>query len=183
MPQFGLGTLANLSDEETIRIVLAALDAGYRGIDTATRYKNESAIGKALKQFGIAREEVFVTSKVWNSDQGRDATRRAFDATLADLGFDYIDLYLIHFPAPMAGLYVETWHTLEEIYRDGRARAIGVANFQIPHLSDVLDSGSLVPAVNQVELHPRLQQRAIRAFNQEHGIKTEAWSPLAMGAA
>jgi diketogulonate reductase-like aldo/keto reductase len=181
MPQLGLGTLANLPEAETIRIVLAALDAGYRAFDTATRYINERGVGIALREFGLPREETFITTKVWNTDQGREAAIRAFERSLSELGLDYVDLYLIHFPAPMLGRYLETWLTLEELYAEGHVRAIGVANFQTHHLDDVLRFGTIVPVVNQIELHPRLQQRTLRAFNARHGIATEAWSPLGMG--
>ena len=181
MPQVGLGCANGLDDEGMVRLVTAALEVGYRAFDTAPRYHNEHGLGLALRQAGIPRAQVFVTTKVWSTDQGRDATRRAFDASLDQLGLEHIDLYLIHFPAPMLGLYVETWLTLEEFYREGRARAIGVANFEPHHLEEIIGQGSVVPAVNQVELHPRLQQRRLREFNAEHGIRTEAWSPMAMG--
>jgi 2,5-diketo-D-gluconate reductase A len=181
MPQVGLGCANGMDDEGMVRLVTAALEVGYRSFDTAPRYHNEHGLGLALREAGIPRSEVFVTTKVWSTDQGRDATRRSFDASLDQLGLGYIDLYLIHFPAPMLGLYVETWLTLEEFYRQGRARSIGVANFEPHHLQEIIRHGSVVPAVNQVELHPRLQQRRVRQFNAEHGIRTEAWSPMAMG--
>lgn len=181
MPQVGLGCANGLDDEGMVRLVTAAVEVGYRAFDTAPRYHNEHGLGLALRQAGIPRAQVFVTTKVWSTDQGRDATRRAFDASLDQLDLEYIDLYLIHFPAPMLGLYVETWLTLEEFYRGGRVRAIGVANFEPHHLEEIIGEGSVVPAVNQVELHPRLQQRRLREFNAEHGIRTEAWSPMAMG--
>jgi diketogulonate reductase-like aldo/keto reductase len=181
MPQVGLGCANGLDNEGMVRLVTAAYEIGYRAFDTAPRYHNEHGLGLAVRHAGIPRAEVFVTTKVWSTDQGRDATRRAFDASLDELDMEYIDLYLIHFPAPMLGLYVETWLTLEEFYQEGRARAIGVANFEPHHLAEVIKKGSVVPAVNQVELHPRLQQRRLREFNAGHGIRTEAWSPMAMG--
>jgi diketogulonate reductase-like aldo/keto reductase len=181
MPQVGLGCANGLDDEGMVRLVTAAYEVGYRAFDTAPRYHNEHGLGLAVRHAGIPRAEVFVTTKVWSTDQGRDATRRAFDASLDQLGMEYVDLYLIHFPAPMLGLYVETWLTLEEFYQEGRARAIGVANFEPHHLAEVIRQGSVVPAVDQVELHPRLQQRHLREFNAGHGIRTEAWSPMAMG--
>jgi diketogulonate reductase-like aldo/keto reductase len=181
MPQVGLGCANGLDDEGMVRLVTAAYEIGYRAFDTAPRYHNEHGLGLAVRHAGIPRAEVFVTTKVWSTDQGRDATRRAFDASLDQLGMGYVDLYLIHFPAPMLGLYVETWLTLEEFYQEGRARAIGVANFAPHHLAEVIRQGSVVPAVDQVELHPRLQQRHLREFNAGHGIRTEAWSPMAMG--
>jgi diketogulonate reductase-like aldo/keto reductase len=181
MPQVGLGCANGLDDEGMVRLVTAAYEIGYRAFDTAPRYHNEHGLGLAVRHAGIPRAEVFVTTKVWSTDQGRDATRRAFDASLDQLGMEYVDLYLIHFPAPMLGLYVETWLTLEEFYQEGRARAIGVANFEPHHLAEVIREGSVVPAVDQVELHPRLQQRRLREFNAGHGIRTEAWSPMAMG--
>jgi diketogulonate reductase-like aldo/keto reductase len=181
MPQVGLGCANGLDDEGMVRLVTAAYEIGYRAFDTAPRYHNEHGLGLAVRHGGIPRADVFVTTKVWSTDQGRDATRRAFDASLDQLGMEYVDLYLIHFPAPMLGLYVETWLTLEEFYQEGRARAIGVANFEPHHLAEVIRQGSVVPAVDQVELHPRLQQRRLREFNAGHGIRTEAWSPMAMG--
>lgn len=181
MPQIGLGLANGLDEEGMWTLVTAALEAGYRSFDTAPRYHNEHGLGLALKRSGIPREEVRVTTKVWTSDLGREATLRSFDASLDQLGFDYVDLYLIHFPAPRLGLYVETWHTLEELYRQGRARAIGVANFEPQRLLEVMEAGSVVPAVNQVELHPRLQQKDLRAFDARHGIQTQAWSPMANG--
>ena len=181
IPQVGLGCANGLDEEGMLNLVSTALDAGYRLFDTAPRYNNERGLGLALKQCDVPREEVFVTTKVWTADQGRDATRKSFDASLERLGFDYVDLFLIHFPAPSLGLYVETWLTLEELYREGRARAIGVANFEPHHVDVILEAGSVVPAVNQVELHPRLQQKVVRAANAKHDIRTEAWSPLAMG--
>ncbi|MFI0241054.1 aldo/keto reductase [Streptomyces sp. NPDC016845] len=181
MPRLGFGVF-QVPDEETTAAVATALDAGYRSVDTAAIYGNERGVGRALADSGIARDELFVTTKLWNADQGYDATLAAFDASLDKLGLDHVDLYLIHWPAPARDLYAETWRALEKLYADGRTRAIGVSNFQPAHLERLLAEGSVVPAVNQIELHPGLQQRELRDFHAEHGIVTEAWSPLAQGA-
>jgi 2,5-diketo-D-gluconate reductase A len=181
MPQLGFGVF-QVPDEETATAVSSALRAGYRSIDTAAIYGNEQGVGKALAESGIARDELFVTTKLWNADQGYDATLAAFDASLEKLGLDHVDLYLIHWPTPARDLYADTWRALEKLYADGRTRAIGVSNFQPAHLERLLESASVVPAVNQIELHPGLQQRELRAFHARHGIATEAWSPLAQGA-
>ena len=182
MPQFGLGVW-QITDAQVPAAVQAALDAGYRSIDTATIYGNESAVGAALRQSGVPRSELFITTKVWNDSQGRDKTLLAFDASLKKLACDYLDLYLIHWPLPRLGLYLETWKALEELKRDGRVKAIGVSNFQPAHLQRLIDESGTVPAVNQVELHPFLQQKPLRAFHKKHGIVTEAWSPLAQAQA
>ncbi|WP_016700720.1 aldo/keto reductase [Actinoalloteichus spitiensis] len=180
MPQLGFGVY-QVPDEEATATVRAALDAGYRSIDTAALYQNEVGTGRALAESGIAREELFVTTKLWNTDQGYDATLRAFDASLARLGLDQVDLYLIHWPAPKLDRYVDTWRAFERIYADNRTRAIGVSNFQPAHLDRLFETSGIVPAVNQVELHPRLQQLAVREFDASHGIATEAWGPLGQG--
>ncbi|WP_410649091.1 aldo/keto reductase [Amycolatopsis sp. cmx-4-54] len=180
MPQLGFGVF-QVPDEETTAAVKAALDAGYRSIDTAAIYGNEAGVGKALAESGIPRDELFITTKLWNSEQGYDATLKAFDASLAKLGLDQVDLYLIHWPTPERDLYRDTWKAFEKLYADGRVRAIGVSNFQPAHLERLLDAGSVPPAVNQVEVHPYLQQAAVREFDAKHGIATEAWSPLAKG--
>jgi diketogulonate reductase-like aldo/keto reductase len=169
-------------DDETTAAVATALETGYRSIDTAAVYGNEAGVGRALAKSEIAREELFITTKVWNSDQGFDSALRAFDASLAKLGLDYVDLYLIHWPTPARGLYPETWRALERLLADGRIRAAGVSNFQPAHLRRLLDQGTVVPAVNQIELHPGLQQAELRGFHAQHDIATEAWSPLAQGA-
>jgi 2,5-diketo-D-gluconate reductase A len=161
MPQLGLG-VARVPDRDATAAVSAALEAGYRSIDTAKDYANEHGVGIALKESGIPRDELFVTTKVWNSDQGRTAAPRAFDASLTRLGLDYVDLYLIHWPAPRQGLYTDTWLALERLYAERRVRAIGVSNFEPSHLRAVLERGSVTPAVNQIELHPRLQQEGLR---------------------
>ncbi|MFH8686241.1 aldo/keto reductase [Streptomyces anulatus] len=181
VPQLGFGVF-QVPDDETTAAVSAALEAGYRSIDTAAIYGNEVGVGRALAASGIPREELFVTTKLWNADQGYDATLAAFDASLAKLGLDYVDLYLIHWPTPAHDLYPESWRALEKLAADGRIRAAGVSNFQPAHLRRLLETGTLVPAVNQIELHPGLQQAELRAFHAEHGIATEAWSPLAQGA-
>ncbi|KRV51228.1 oxidoreductase [Wenjunlia vitaminophila] len=180
MPQLGFGVW-RIPQDRTTEAVRAALDAGYRSVDTAAVYENEEGTGRALVGSGLPREELFVTTKVWNSEQGFDATLRAFDASLERLGLEYVDLYLIHWPAPAKDLYVETWTALERIHAEGRAKAIGVSNFQVPHLRRLIGETSVVPAVNQVELHPWLQQRELREFHAEHGIATEAWGPLGRG--
>ncbi|RVW09749.1 aldo/keto reductase [Prescottella agglutinans] len=181
MPQLGFGVF-QVPDDETTAAVSGALEAGYRSIDTAAIYGNERGVGRAIASSGIPRRELFVTTKLWNEDQGYDRTPAAFDASLDKLGLDYVDLYLVHWPAPARNLFVETYGALEKIFADGRARAIGVSNFQIPHLERLLEHTGITPAVNQVELHPALQQAELRAFHARHGIATEAWSPLAQGA-
>ena len=180
MPQLGFGVF-QVPDAETTAAVSAALHAGYRSIDTAALYGNEAGVGKALAASGLDRDELFITTKVWNSEQGYDKTLRAFDASMKKLGLEQLDLYLIHWPTPARDLYVETWKAFEKLYADGRVRAVGVSNFQPAHLERILDTGGTVPAVNQVELHPYLQQVEVRAFDAKHEIATEAWSPLAKG--
>lgn len=180
MPQLGFGVF-QVPPEDTAKAVQAALQAGYRSLDTAAAYRNEEGVAEGIRAAGVAREELFITTKLWNSDHGYDATQRAFDASLDKLATSYVDLYLIHWPVPEQDRYVDSWRAFEKIYADGRARAIGVSNFHIPHLRRVMDSSETVPAVNQVESHPRLPQAELRAFHAEHGIATEAWSPLAQG--
>ncbi|WP_306318999.1 MULTISPECIES: aldo/keto reductase [unclassified Streptomyces] len=180
MPQLGFGVF-QVPDEEAYAAVTSALESGYRSIDTATLYENEKGTGRAIADSGLAREDVFVTTKLWNDAQGRDAALRAFDASLGRLGMDYVDLYLIHWPAPAQDKYVETWQAFEEILADGRARAIGVSNFLPEHLDRLAAETSVVPALNQIELHPRLQQEELRTYGAKHGIATEAWSPLGRG--
>lgn len=181
IPQLGFGVF-QVPDDETEAAVLQALAAGYRSIDTASAYGNERGVGKAIAASGIAREELFVTTKLWNPDQGRATTRTAYEASLERLGLDHVDLYLIHWPAPALGRFVESWQTLEDLYAAGTVRAIGVSNFLPEHLQAILDLGGSVPAVNQIELHPALHQAEVTAYGARHGIATEAWSPLAQGA-
>ncbi|MEU6113171.1 aldo/keto reductase [Streptomyces sp. NPDC047117] len=181
MPQLGFGVF-QVPDDETTAAVTSALEAGYRSIDTAAVYGNETGVGRALASSGIARDDLFVTTKLWNDDQGYDATLAAFDASLAKLGLDHVDLYLIHWPTPARDRYLDTWRAFEKLLADGRTRAIGVSNFQPAHLQRLLDASGIVPVVNQIELHPGLQQSELRAFHAQHGIATEAWSPLAQGA-
>ena len=181
IPQLGFGVW-QVPSEGTAKAVRTALDSGYRSIDTAAAYRNEAGVGEAIRSSGLPRQDLFVTTKLRNSDQGYDPALRAFDASLSELGLDYVDLYLIHWPLPKRDNYVDTWRALEKLHADGRVRAVGVSNFQVPHLRRLLDETEIVPAVNQVELHPNLQQAALREFHAEHGIVTEAWSPLAQGA-
>ncbi|WP_327327020.1 aldo/keto reductase [Streptomyces sp. NBC_01210] len=180
MPQLGFGVW-QVPDDEAAKVVGTALEAGYRSIDTAAIYENEEGTGRAIAASGIAREDLFITTKLWNSEQGYDSTLRAFDTSLDKVGLDYIDLYLIHWPVPSKSAYVETYKAFEKIYADGRAKAIGVSNFAAEHLERLIGETSVVPAVNQIELHPQLQQTELRAFHAEHGIRTEAWSPLGQG--
>ncbi|WP_431038090.1 aldo/keto reductase [Streptomyces sp. P6-2-1] len=180
MPQLGFGVW-QVPDEEATTAVGHALDAGYRSIDTAAIYGNERGTGKAIAASGLARDELFVTTKLWNEEQGYDSTLRAFDASLDKLGLDYVDLYLIHWPCPAKDRYVDTWRAFEKLLADGRTRAIGVSNFTPAHLKRLVEETSVIPAVNQIELHPHLQQSEARAFHAEQGIATEAWSPLGQG--
>jgi 2,5-diketo-D-gluconate reductase A len=180
IPQVGFGVFL-IPQQETKAAVTSALDCGYRHVDTAMIYQNEAAVGEAIAESSIDRGDLFVTTKCWNADQGYDEARKAFDASLDRLGLDYLDLYLIHWPVPSKDRYVETWKALESLYAEGRVRSIGVSNFQPAHLQRLLDETETVPAINQIELHPWLQQHELRAFHAEHGIVTEAWSPLAAG--
>jgi diketogulonate reductase-like aldo/keto reductase len=180
IPQVGFGVF-QVPSQDTEAAVTTALDAGYRHIDTAAAYGNEEEVGAAIAAAGIPREDLFVTTKLWNNDQGRDRARKAFEASLGKLGLDYVDLYLIHWPAPSNGLYVETWQTLVDIHREGLIRTPGVSNFEPEHLDRLAQESDVVPAVNQIELHPYLQQQELRRVHAERGIVTEAWSPLAQG--
>ncbi len=179
IPRIGLGVFQAPRGEETRAAVRAALELGYRHVDTARIYGNETDVGAAIRESGVPRAEVFVTTKLWNADQGYDSARRAFDASLARLGLEWIDLYLIHWPVPR--LRLESWRALEEIHAEGRARAIGVSNFMPKHLRELLAVAKTVPAANQVETSPFLQQRDTRALCAEHGIVVEAYSPLTKG--
>ena len=177
IPQLGLGVFL-VDPAEAERIVLDALEVGYRHIDTARIYKNEEGVGRAIAASGIPREELYITTKLWNRDQGTDSARAALDTSLEKLGLDHVDLYLIHWPAPKYGKHVESWHTLVELRDAGLARSVGVSNFMAYHLDDLAAASPVAPAVNQVELHPAFQQRDLRAFHEARGIRTESWSPL-----
>jgi 2,5-diketo-D-gluconate reductase A len=179
MPQVGYGVLL-IPDDETEVVVRTAIEAGYRRIDTATIYGNEQGVGTAIAASSVPREELFVTTKLWNDDQGHP--REAFEASLQRLGLRYVDLYLIHWPMPAHDRYVDAWRVLAELRDEGLIRSIGVSNFQVDHLERLIRETDVVPAVNQIELHPRLVQEQLRTFHREHGIVTEAWSPLARGA-
>ncbi|MFZ4893916.1 aldo/keto reductase [Plantibacter sp. Mn2098] len=180
IPQLGLGVY-KIPDDEAAAAVTTAIEAGYRHIDTATLYQNERGVGRAIRESSVPREDLFLTTKVWNTDQGFDETMRAFDTSIDLLGLDSVDLYLIHWPAPKQDRYLDTWRALERLQADGRVRSIGVSNFHPHHLVRLLDHADVVPAVHQVELHPWLPQREVREFDAGHGILTEAWSPLARG--
>jgi 2,5-diketo-D-gluconate reductase A len=181
IPQLGFGVF-QVPPEDTQEVVEKALATGYRHVDTAAAYRNEKGVGEAITASGIPRDEVFVTTKLWNSQQGHDSTLEAFEASLGRLGFDYVDLYLIHWPVPTEGRFVDTWRAFERIHEEGRARTIGVSNFRIEDLERLERETTVRPTVNQVELHPGLQQEELRAWQAEHQIATEAWSPLAQGA-
>ena len=179
MPGFGLGVFKMEDGDETIQSVIKAIKLGYRSIDTAALYNNEEGVGQAIRQSGIPREELFITTKVWNSDQGYETALQAFKESKRKLGVDYIDLYLVHWP--VAGKYKETWRALEQLYRQGEVRAIGVSNFHKHHLEDLFADAEIKPMVNQVELHPLLAQSGLREYCKEEGIAVEAWAPLAQG--
>ncbi|MEN8798935.1 MAG: aldo/keto reductase [Flavobacteriaceae bacterium] len=179
MPYFGLGVYLSEDGQEVINAVKWALDEGYRHVDTASVYNNESGVGQGIKESSVPREEVFLVSKVWNSDQGYDSTLKAFDDSLARLGTDYLDLFLIHWP--VAGRYKDTWRALERLYAEKRVRSIGVSNFLQHHLEDLLDSAAIVPMVNQMEFHPFLVQQDLLNYCRDHRIQYEAWSPMMQG--
>ncbi len=182
IPQLGFGVF-QIEPKNTAKAVSEALEIGYRHIDTAQMYGNEKEVGEAIRSSGLDRGEVFVTSKLSNGSHEPSDAREAFDRTLSELGFDYVDLFLIHWPLPTRydGDFVSTWETLEEFHSDGRARSIGVSNFQIKHLEQLAAETDTVPAVNQIEVHPYLTNEAVRSYGREHGILTEAWSPIAQG--
>lgn len=180
MPQFGLGVWQT-PPEQAAEVVKTAIEAGYRAVDTAAVYRNEAGVGEGLKAAGEAAQGVFVTTKLWNENQGYDAALQAFDKSLGRLGLSSIDLYLIHWPSPQRDLYVDSWKALVRLKAEGRARSIGVSNFQPEHLERIIGETGVTPAVNQVELHPRFQQRALREAHQRMGIATESWSPLGQG--
>lgn len=180
MPTIGFGTW-KITNVDAPKIVSEALDAGYRLIDTATVYENEDGVGTAIKESSVSRAEIFLATKVWSNMHGYDSTLRAIDISLNKLKTDYLDLYHIHWPAPHLDKYVPTWKALARLHKEGLARSIGVCNFNISHLQRLLDETGIVPAVNQIELHPYFQQHELREFHAKHGIVTEAWSPLARG--
>ncbi len=179
MPYLGLGVYLSQDGQEVVNAVKWALEAGYRHIDTASVYGNEIGVGQAIIESSVEREKVFLTSKVWNSDQGYDNTLRAFDASLQRLDTDYLDLYLVHWP--VSGSYTETWRALEHLYSEKRVKAIGVSNFLQHHLESILANCAVIPMVNQMEFHPYLVQQKLLDFCQSHGIQYEAWSPLMQG--
>lgn len=178
MPYFGLGVFQSKAGGEVVNAVKYALDAGYKAIDTAAIYKNEEGVGLGIRESGQNREDLFITSKVWNSDQGYDSTLKAYDASLERLGLDYLDLYLIHWPKEKSA---ETWKALEKIYEEGRVKAIGISNFLQHHVEDLLKDANVVPMINQMEFHPRLVQQDLVEFCHSNGIRYEAWSPLMQG--
>jgi 2,5-diketo-D-gluconate reductase A len=180
IPQLGFGVF-QVPPEDTQEVVEQAFDAGYRHIDTAGAYRNEKGVGAAIAASGLAREDLFVTTKLWNSEQGFETTLAAFDASLGRLGLEYVDLYLIHWPVPSEDRFVDTWRAFERIHGEGRARTIGVSNFRVEDLERLEAETETRPTVNQIELHPRLQQAELRAWHADHGVVTEAWSPLAQG--
>jgi 2,5-diketo-D-gluconate reductase A len=181
VPQLGFGVF-QVPPDDTQRVVEEALAAGYRHVDTAAAYRNEKGVGAGIAASGIPREEIFVTTKLWNEQQGHDSALAAFEKSLGRLGMDRVDLYLIHWPVPPQGLFVETWRAFERIHEEGRARTIGVSNFRIEDLERLGRETGTVPTVNQVELHPRFHQTELRAWHEKHEIATEAWSPLGQGA-
>ena len=182
IPQLGFGVF-QVPPEHTAEAVTRAFEAGYRHIDTAAAYQNEAEVGQAFHASGLDREDVFITTKCFNTDHGHEVARHAFKRSLERLGLDHVDLYLIHWPVPSRDRYVETWKAFIELQSEGLVRAIGVSNFQPDHLRRIVDETGVTPAVNQVELHPRLQQAGLRREHDDRGIVTEAWSPLAQGAA
>ncbi len=181
IPQLGFGVF-QVPPEDTTETVLRAFEAGYRHIDTAAAYENEAGVGQAFKASGLSREEVFITTKLANPDQGYDSTKRALRASLDKLELDHVDLYLIHWPIPSKDRYVETWKAFIELQQEGLTRSIGVSNFQPDHLRRIAEETGVEPSVNQVELHPKLAQAGLRREHADRGILTEAWSPLAQGA-
>ena len=180
IPQVGLGVWQTPNDEAA-PAVKAALDAGYRHVDTAAVYENEEGVGEGIRQSGLARSDIFLTTKLWNNEQGYDQTLRAFDASLQRLGTDYVDLYLIHWPSAHRGLFVDTWKAFVKLKEEGRAKSIGVSNFYPEHIERIVAETSVVPVINQIELHPDFQQRETRAFHEKHKIATQSWSPLGQG--
>ncbi|RSL32415.1 aldo/keto reductase [Salibacterium salarium] len=182
MPQLGFGVW-QVEEDAAVPAVKKALETGYRSIDTAAAYKNESGVGQAIKDSGIPRDDLFITTKVWNEDQGYDNTLKAFNASLEKLGLDYVDMYLIHWPTPAYDDYVDTYKAMEKLYHDGKVKAIGVCNFDTDHLQRIIDECEVKPVVNQVECHPYFAQNELKKFCAEHDIYIEAWSPLMQGKA
>ncbi|MFC4024003.1 aldo/keto reductase [Oceanobacillus longus] len=179
MPGFGLGVYKVENGETVVNSVKTALKHGYRSIDTASFYDNEEGVGQGIKESGISREEIFITSKVWNEEQGYESTLEAFDTSLKKLNTDYLDLYLIHWP--VKGKYKDTWRAMEKLYADGKVRAIGVSNFHVHHLQDLMKDSEVKPVIDQVEYHPHLTQAELREFCEKENIQLEAWSPLKRG--
>lgn len=179
MPQLGFGVFKVKNGNETVESVKKAIEVGYRAIDTAAIYENEEGVGQAIRECGVPREELFITSKVWNTEQGYETTLQAFDDSLNRLGLEYLDLYLIHWPGK--DKYLETWRALEKLYQDGKVKSIGVSNFHVHHLENLLANSEVKPVVNQIELHPLLTQVEIRDYCAKHEIKVESWSPLGRG--
>lgn len=178
IPQLGLGVWQAKDGDEVEAAVSEAIKAGYRLIDTAAIYGNEVGVGRAIKSSGVPREELFITTKLWNSDQGYDKTLKAFDHSMKLLGLEYLDMYLIHWPMPALKLYNESWRAMEELYNQGRIKALGVCNFQIEHLEDLLKHATVKPVINQIELHPYFPQRELRQFADTQDIFIESWSPI-----
>lgn len=179
MPQLGFGVFKVKNGNETVESVKKAVEVGYRAIDTAAIYENEEGVGQAIRECGVPREELFITSKVWNTEQGYDTTLKAFEDSLNRLGMEYLDLYLIHWPGK--DKYLETWRALEKLYKDGKVKSIGVSNFHVHHLENLLANSEVKPVVNQIELHPLLTQVELRDYCAKHEIKVESWSPLGRG--
>jgi Aldo/keto reductases, related to diketogulonate reductase len=180
IPQVGLGVWQT-PDDVAVEVVRTALGAGYRHVDTAAVYENERGVGEGLRSSDVPRDEVFITTKLWNADQGYDSTLRAYDESLKRLGLETIDLYLIHWPAPHRDLYLDTWRAFVRLKEEGRVRSIGVSNFEVEHLDRIIGETGIVPVLNQIELHPRFQQKALREAHKKRGIVTQAWSPLGQG--
>lgn len=179
IPVIGLGVYKNTDQNELSTAIQTALDAGYRHIDTAAVYQNEAGVGEAVRKSGVPREKIFITTKVWNTDQGYEETLKAFDESLKQLGMDYVDLYLVHWPMP--GTYTETYRALETLYKERKVRAIGVSNFHEHHLEELFEICQVKPMINQIEYHPHLPQKSLKAFCEKHDIRLEAWAPLKRG--
>lgn len=180
MPQLGFG-LWQVPDQETEKAVLHAIKVGYRSIDTAQIYGNEAGVGSAIHQCEVPRKDLYITTKIWNSEHGYDSTLRSFEISMKKLNTEYLDLILIHWPAPKKNLYVDTWKALIQLKKEGRVKSIGVSNFNSDHIERIMNETSFIPAVNQIEVHPRFQRLDLRKFHEKHNIRTEAWSPLGQG--